>query len=346
MPDFPEVFVFDSRDDEDAAAAELAERLRSIEVHEPFVVTSAHGKALARHVEGVRAPSTPISRTDQGWAGEIGKIAKEHGADAIVAVGGGRCLDVAKLAAARAGLAHIAVPTQLSHDGICSPVAVVPNEEGRSESLGAVAPRMVFLSVPTLLDAPPDTIAAGLGDLLANPLALRDWALAAERGLETIDQRAWDMSVESFEIVEKDLDTDPEVSLRDPGFVRRLADALILSGMSMIVSGTSRPASGGEHEISHAIDGLFGGRALHGAQVAFGCIFSVALYGEDTDAFRKRLRSLGLPEEPSHLGLSADDLVRVLLEAPETRPGRFTMLENAGLDEQDARELIAQIWPN
>src|SRR5918995_837744 len=107
--------------------------------------------------------------------------------------------------------------------------------------IGAIAPRMVFLSVPTLLGAPPDTIAAGLGDLLANPLALRDWALAAERGLESVDQRAWDMSIESFELVESHLDVDPQVSLRDPGFVRRLADALILSGMAMIVSGTSRP---------------------------------------------------------------------------------------------------------
>jgi glycerol-1-phosphate dehydrogenase [NAD(P)+] len=301
---------------------------------------------LASRIEGIRAPTVPIAKTDQNWAAQIGAIAKEHGADAIVAVGGGRCLDVAKLAAAHAGLVNIAVPTQLSHDGICSPVAVVPNEDGRSESLGAIAPRMVFLSVPTLLEAPPETIAAGLGDLLANPLALRDWALAAERDLESIDQRAWEMSVESFELVEGDLDTDPAVSLRDPGFVRRLADALILSGMAMITSGTSRPASGAEHEISHAVDALYGGRALHGAQVAFGCIISVALYGEDTDAFRARLRQLGLPQDPSQLGLSTDELVRAIVEAPETRPGRFTVLEDAALDDQGARDLIARIWPN
>jgi glycerol-1-phosphate dehydrogenase [NAD(P)+] len=223
---------------------------------------------------------------------------------------------------------------------------VVPNDQGKSESLGAIAPRMVFLSIPTLLDAPPETIAAGLGDLLANPLALRDWALASERGLESIDRRAWDMSVEAFELIEHHLDVEPEVSLRDPGFVRRLADALILSGMAMIVSGTSRPASGAEHEVSHAIDSLYGSRAMHGAQVAFGCILSVALYGDDTDAFRARLRRLGLPEHPSDLGLARDELVRVILEAPETRPGRFTILEDANLDAATARALIDKIWAN
>jgi glycerol-1-phosphate dehydrogenase [NAD(P)+] len=113
----------------------------------------------------------------------------------------------------------------------------------------------------------------------------------------------------------------------------------------MICAGTSRPASGAEHEISHAIDQLHGGRALHGAQVAFGAIVSVALYGEDTDTFRARLRRLGLPQHPSELGLTPEEVVVVLLEAPETRAGRFTVLEDADLDEDAARALVAKIWP-
>jgi glycerol-1-phosphate dehydrogenase [NAD(P)+] len=112
----------------------------------------------------------------------------------------------------------------------------------------------------------------------------------------------------------------------------------------MICAGTSRPASGGEHEISHAIDELCGGRALHGAQVAFGCIVSVALYDEDTDAFRRRLRGLGLPSHPRDLSLSEDDMVRLLLHAPDTRPGRFTVIEDADLDEPRARALVRRIW--
>jgi glycerol-1-phosphate dehydrogenase [NAD(P)+] len=117
-----------------------------------------------------------------------------------------------------------------------------------------------------------------------------------------------------------------------------------LSGLAMICAGTSRPASGGEHEISHAIDEVFGGRAMHGAQVAFGCIISAALYGQDTDAFRARLRRLGLPQHPADMGLSEDDVVKVLLAAPDTRPGRFTIVEDADLDESKARSLVRSIW--
>lgn len=344
MAEFPEIVAYDDDDDEQGAATELARQVDALGIDKPLVIASAKGRELAAIIEGPRPPDVAISDTDQDWASDTGALAMQQRIDAIVAVGGGRCLDVAKLAAARAGVVNVAVPTQLSHDGICSPVAVVPNAAGRNESLGAVEPRLVFLSLPTLIRAPADSLAAGVGDLLANPLALRDWALAAERGLEDIDQRAWDLSVESFELIENDLDRATDDSAADPSFHRRLAEALILSGMAMIVAGTSRPASGSEHEISHAIDGLLGGRAMHGAQVAFGCILSVALYGEDASAFRERLRRLGLPQHPQELGLSRRELVDVLLAAPDTRPGRFGILEDANLDASSAETLVQSIW--
>ncbi len=341
---FPHVFFFDQSEQEDEAARELAHLVRSLGIEAPFVLASIHGKQLSVHLEGPRPGESPIRGADQDWAVELGSRARRSGADAIVAVGGGRCLDVAKLAAARAGLTIVAVPTQLSHDGICSPVAVVPDHAGRAESVGAIAPRAVFVSMPTLAHAPVASLRAGIGDLLANPLALRDWALAVERGLDEHDQRAWDLSVEAFQLIEPHLDSGMELSARDPGFQRRLANALVLSGMAMLSAGSSRPASGGEHEISHAMDELFGGRSLHGAQVAFACIVSVALYGEDTERFRRRLRALGLPQHPAELGLTASEIVRLLLHAPHTRPGRFTILEDADLDEQRARALVSRIW--
>jgi glycerol-1-phosphate dehydrogenase [NAD(P)+] len=89
---------------------------------------------------------------------------------------------------------------------------------------------------------------------------------------------------------------------------------------------------------------MFGGRALHGEQVAFGCVLSVALYGDDVPGFRRQLARLGLPAAPSDLELSGADVVRLLLAAPETRPGRFTILEDADLDHDKARRLVKSIW--
>lgn len=342
--DFPQVFTYGPSGDEAGAAEDLAQKLAELEVDAPLVVQSTFGEALGARIRTPLPHVVPVPQANQEWAATLGSRTRRLGADAIIAIGGGRCLDIAKLAAARAGVTVIAVPTQLSHDGICSPVAVVPAQGTCGESVGAIAPRLVYLSIPTLLSSPPEAVRAGLGDLLANPLALRDWRLAAERGLESIDQRAWDLSVESFDAIEGYLATDIAESAEDPRFLMRLADGLVLSGMAMVRAGNSRPASGGEHEISHAVDHLFGGRALHGAQVAFGCLISTELYGGDTQGFRARLAQLGLPQHPADLGLSEDDMVKTLLAAPYMRPGRFTVLEDTDLDEGAARALLECIW--
>jgi glycerol-1-phosphate dehydrogenase [NAD(P)+] len=337
----PRVFVADEGEDE--AAGELAAAVAELDIEAPFVITSVHGKRLGGSLVGPQ--ETPPAGANQQWAEDVGSRAHRTGADAIVAIGGGRCLDLAKLAAARAGLTVMTVPTQLAHDGICSPVAVVPNEEGRTESIGAVTPRAVFVPLAVVGDAPVETILAGLGDLMANPLALRDWKLAVDRGLEEPNQQGWEMSWESFERIRPYLDRDPESFAGDAELLRNLAGALVLSGMAMVAAGTSRPASGAEHEISHAIDELHGGRAMHGAQVAFGCVISAALYDDENLAgLIATLARLGLPDHPTDLGLSEDDMVTILLEAPGTRPGRFTILEDADLDPSAARKLVRRLW--
>ncbi|MGH2779415.1 MAG: iron-containing alcohol dehydrogenase, partial [Actinomycetota bacterium] len=198
----PEVFVFEATEDEADAAADLAGHVGDLGVTAPFVIGSVHGTHLSAAIKSAGDAVIPPPGANKHYATELGARIRRSGTDAVVAVGGGRVLDVAKLAAARAGLTVIAVPTQLSHDGICSPVAVVPDDSGLSQSLAAIPPRSIYLSMPTLVKAPVASVRAGLGDLMANPLALRDWALATERGLASVDQRSWDLSAQSFEMVQ------------------------------------------------------------------------------------------------------------------------------------------------
>ena len=60
-----------------------------------------------------------------------------------------------------------------------------------------------------------------------------------------------------------------------------LAEALILSGLAMSVAGSSRPCSGGDHEIMHAIDQLYPGTASHGELAGVGALFCAYLRGDD-----------------------------------------------------------------
>jgi glycerol-1-phosphate dehydrogenase [NAD(P)+] len=124
-------------------------------------------------------------------------------------------------------------------------------------------------------------------------------------------------------------------SIGDDGYLTTLAEALIMAGLSMAVAGTSRPASGGCHEISHSINILRpgGGHGSHGEQVGLGGLFCTHLRG-DIARFEQMSAALGrhgLPRVPADLGLSIDDFIEVVQYAPRTRPERYTILEHLGI---------------
>jgi glycerol-1-phosphate dehydrogenase [NAD(P)+] len=330
--------------DEGASGREFAGWVRDAGYGRMFVVASRHGRDLADALEGVIGRVQPPPRAGRAWVEVLCREVAHAGTEAVVAIGGGRCLDVAKLAADRCGVPLIAVPTQLSHDGICSPVSVVPNDNGTSDSIPSTAPAAAFFSIATLARSPLRSLRAGIGDLLSNPFALRDWELAAVTGMDTLDEGAWHLSMESMTMIEPSLERLDDDGLRRSSFLGLLSHALANSGVAMMLAGSSRPASGAEHKISHAIDHGYGGRALHGEQVAFGCIISAALHGLAVTPLVQVLARLELPHKPEHLGLSHDELAWAIVQAPAMRPGRYTVLEKAQLDEASARDLIEGIW--
>ena len=89
----------------------------------------------------------------------------------------------------------------------------------------------------------------------------------------------------------------------------------------MATAGSSRPCSGGDHEILHAIDHLFPGTAHHGELAGVGSLFTSWLRGDATMArdIDACLTRHGLPRTPRDLGLSAEQFVRGRLPRARTR---------------------------
>jgi glycerol-1-phosphate dehydrogenase [NAD(P)+] len=101
----------------------------------------------------------------------------------------------------------------------------------------------------------------------------------------------------------------------------------------MAVAGSSRPASGGDHEIMHAINQLYPGTASHGELAGIGALFCGYLR-EDPEQFAALsacLKRHGLPMHPKQVGLSAEQFSNAVVRAPQTRPGRYTILERLAL---------------
>ncbi|MFF7236472.1 iron-containing alcohol dehydrogenase family protein [Streptomyces collinus] len=290
------------------------------------------------------APSLPGATWYEVGGGTLDDAIRLAGAmkadhyDAVVGLGGGKIIDCAKFAAARVGLPLVAVPTNLAHDGLCSPVATLDNDAGRG-SYGVPNPIAVVIDLDVIREAPARFVRAGIGDAISNINAIADWELSQRTTGEKVDGLAAAMARQAGEAV-----------LRHPGgigdndFLQVLAEALVLTGIAMSISGDSRPASGSCHEINHAFDLLFPKRAAsHGEQCGLGAAFAMHLRGAHEEAafMAEVLRRHGLPVLPEEIGFSVDEFVRAVEYAPKTRPGRYTILEHLDLKPNQIKDTYA-----
>jgi glycerol-1-phosphate dehydrogenase [NAD(P)+] len=270
-------------------------------------------------------------------ANELGAKLRARSYDAVVGIGGGKTVDVAKYASTRWGIPMVSVATSLANDGVASPVASL-DHEGVRGSYGVHIPIAVIVDLDFVENGPERHNRAGIGELVSNISALADWELARQVRGERFDGLAASLARVGAEAI-----LNQPGDLSDDTFVTVLAESLISSGLAMAVCGSSRPCSGGCHEISHAFDLLLPGTASHGEQVGMGALFCTFLRGDGT-RFAQMAACLArhnLPRTPADLGLDAEQFVEVVAYAPRTRPDRYTVLEHLAMGPDEIRGRLA-----
>jgi glycerol-1-phosphate dehydrogenase [NAD(P)+] len=315
---------------------------RELEFHDALIV-SGHGPSAAfaetaskiLAAGGIRCGRYETGHGTIDSAAALAAHCISNQTPLVIAVGGGRVIDTAKYAAARTGIPIVAVPTTLSHDGISSPVASLRDAQGTKRSLAAVMPAGVVVDSTIIARSPRRTLRAGLGDLVSNLVALADWRLA-----ESLDHDRYDefsaLIAESAARPALDID-----NLDSPSTIDILAKGLVMSGLAMATAGTSRPCSGAEHLISHALDQLAGGLAsLHGEQVALGSLVAAAAHDEYLPALQALFRRTGLPTRPCQLGISTRLMRDAVQLAPTMRPARHTILSSLILTDSAVDALL------
>ncbi|MDO9324562.1 MAG: NAD(P)-dependent glycerol-1-phosphate dehydrogenase, partial [Methanoregula sp.] len=223
--------------------------------------------------------------------------AAAEGVDFLIGVGGGRVIDTAKIVSYNIDRPFISIPTAASHDGIASARASVPTVEGHA-SLEAQPPMAIIADTGIIATAPHRLLAAGCADVISNYTAILDWELAHRVKGEAMSEYAITLSKMTAEILVKDAHLIKPHQEQSAWIVIK---ALVSSGVAMSIAGSSRPASGGEHKFSHALDKLAPGKALHGESCGIGTIISMYLHGGDWRAIRTSLKIIGAPTTPADL---------------------------------------------
>jgi glycerol-1-phosphate dehydrogenase [NAD(P)+] len=236
-----------------------------------FSALSATGKKCVEKTYGAESFEATEALGD-----EVAEAGKE--VDFFVGIGSGTLCDLAKYAGNKWKRPVLLFATAASMNGYTSSIVAMKIRGLKRTS--PVTPALgVFADPEVVATAPTKMVAAGVGDFLSKNSSSSDWYTAHFLRDEYFCARPGDF----FEgTQERLLEAAPRVAKRDPEAVAVVLEALILAGFSMVVAGSSAPASGGEHLISHYLDMKHATKKtpndLHGAQVGVATVYTLGLW--------------------------------------------------------------------
>ncbi len=316
----------------------LADHRIAVDGRVAIAVGPGQGESISAELDIGSAKLFHVPDGSHDAAVALGQELRASHYEAVAGIGGGKTIDVTKFAAHLAGIPMVSVATSLAHDGVASPVSTLSHESG-SGSYGVMPPVAVVVDLDRVRQAPDALATAGIGDVISNLSAIADWELSAADTGEPMDGLSIAMARTAAHAV-----LNQPGDARSDGFLTVLAEALILSGMAMTVAGSSRPSSGGDHEIMHAINELFPATASHGELAGLGALFCARLRADQHQfaIMSACLERHGLPRLPAEVGLSAGQFTAAVLRAPQTRPGRYTILERLALSPAQAADKVEE----
>ena len=266
----------------------------------------------------------------------VDRVVKESpGSGCIVGIGGGKSVDVGKLAAFRQHLPFYSVPISASHDGISSPFASLKGLD-RPYSVMAKPPVGILADIDVIASAPRRLLASGCGDLVSKLTAVKDWQLGHRVTGEYYGSYSASLALMSANVV---IEGSKKLGRFGKQSVRDLVEALISTGVAAGIAGSSRPCSGSEHLFSHYLDLLAPESGLHGEKCGLGTIMMAKLHGIDWKGVRSALSNVGAPVSASEIGVDDSKVVESLVKASSIRPDRYTILSRRKLSKKGATEL-------
>lgn len=235
------------------------------------VLGALSGKDIVR----VTFPGDRILVPDEAATAAVEK--EMSGVEFIVGIGSGVIQDLCKYVSLRSGVPYLVVATAPSMDGYASNGAAMILG-GMKVTVAAGLPRAILADPTVLAKAPMEMIRAGYGDIIGKFSALNDWKLSRCVNGEYFCQWIYDVTMEE---VNRTMSLADGLMKRDLTAVAALMEALVIVGVMMSFAGSSRPASGSEHHLSHffEITGILDDASYfpHGIDVGYATVITAGI---------------------------------------------------------------------
>jgi glycerol-1-phosphate dehydrogenase [NAD(P)+] len=301
-----------------------------------------NGFTLTTHI----FPATPHLKGKVENADAILSRLRDHGG-VPVAVGSGVINDLVKYAAFQIGKPYLSIATAASMDGYASAGSPL-TQKGFKHTIPCAPPQVIVADLGILSNAPQAMSGWGYGDLAGKIPAGADWLIADALGVEKIDTAAWPLVQDNL----RNWLANPAGLVKgDAATFSALFTGLVMVGIAMEIHGSSRPASGADHQIAHLweMDGVeYNGLPVsHGTCVALGTLTILSLYEwlltqdfQDLEARRviRHRRRLDELTAEIHRRFTSPDIAEKTLQETRAKYIEDDLLRGR-------IERIRQIWP-
>jgi glycerol-1-phosphate dehydrogenase [NAD(P)+] len=348
-PGLPHVDVRIGASVMDGAIADSAERFQA----EPVILSDGGpyrtkaGSVVDRIARHLGCPVIQLGRgtvradeeTVERAVAEVG----EH--RLLISVGSGTLTDIAKVTAQRTGSHHAAVQTACSINGFIADRSVLVIA-GAKRTVRSRWPDVLVADTDILTAAPWQLNLAGVGDLSTVPNAVAEWRLAARLGHGPSYTAA---------VVDDVLAANPVLpalarAARDaePAGIADLARLLAASGLSMGIVGSTAPASGTEHAVSHLMEmaRTRQGRpaAAHGMQVTVATRLAVRVWRLVDSTIRSADAKVRVPDEKTSRDAVAHAFAEFDPQTAHECTRAYSAKRNWLLAHQSAVEALVSDW--
>lgn len=232
---------------------------------------------------------------------------------AILGIGGGTAMDVAKWTGWRRGIPLHLAPT-LPSVNACFTRMTALRDGGKVRYEGDAVPEMVHVDLSVLQAAPREFLSAGIGDVLSCHTALADWRLAVAAGYDP----PWQDEAAGASLHYIDGLAQAAAGVRagsDEGIIA-LMELHREIGWRCNELGHARFEEGSEHFFAYCFEHVTGRTILHGELVSVGVLIMSSLSGKDPERARRIVADAGTRHHPDTLGITWDEIDATLMALP------------------------------
>lgn len=292
---------------------------------------------------------------DEATLGEI-VINKPDDCDVMIGVGTGSITDILRFASFKLGLPCFTVATGAPMDGFSASVGIM-NVNNLKATMPAHSTEVIIGDTDVLSTAPYRMTVAGFADLIGKLNAINDWHLGV---LINGDHYCRSIDTLVMDYVYDILGKAEAIKNRDAKAVGELMNALLLTGASISLYGSSRPISGAEHHFSHYLEVLGDQRgkpyAMHGEQVAVGTVLALTAAAKlasitpDFDAAREAAARYNHAAWENEIrrayGDAADAIIALEAQSGKNETtGRLKRIDIMQRHWEEVRAMLAGVYP-